>query len=145
MQALPHLYKVQSASKPNHLLTASSKGIPDLTVAGPAEFGGPGDQWSPESLLLSAVSNCLILSFKAVATIDDFSWINIECETLGKLDKVDRVMSFTEITSQMKLVISDLEAKEKALKLLKKAESICIVSNTLNAKLAFECEVVIQA
>ncbi|MGB5444992.1 MAG: OsmC family protein [Psychromonas sp.] len=145
MQALPHHYNVQVNSTPDSQLIASSKGIPDLVVAGPAEFDGPGDQWSPETLLLSAVANCFVLSFKAVANASKFAWEEIHCESTGKLEKVDRLMKFTQITTKVRLVIKDETEKEMALKLLKKSEAICLVSNSLNCELKLECDIVTGA
>ena len=145
MQALPHLYSVNTTSTADSLLTTASHGIPDMLVAAPAEFDGPGDQWSPETLLLSAAANCLVLSFKAVAKASKLSWKNIQCESIGKLDRVERVTSFTEITTKVKLTITDASEKERAIKLLEKAESVCLISNSLNSKLILECDIIIEA
>lgn len=145
MQALPHIYNVQVTATAESHLTASSSGLPNLTIDGPAEFDGPGDCWSPETLLMSAVANCFVLSFKAVAKASNFPWKTIHCEAIGKLDKVDRTMKFTQITTHVRLVINDLSTQEKALKLLEKAESICLVSNSLNSQLKLECEIVAEA
>jgi len=145
MQALPHIYTVQTQGTCESQFTSSSKGIPDIIVAPPAEFGGPGDRWSPETLLLSAAANCFVLSFKAVARASKLSWKNIHCESIGKLDKVDRITSFTEITTKAKLTISDPNEKDKAIKLLEKAESVCLISNSLNSTLILECDIIIEA
>lgn len=145
MQALPHHYNVQANSTPETQIITSSQGIADLVTAGPAEFGGPGDQWSPETLMISAVASCFLLSFKAVAGASKFPWKSIQCESTGKLEKVDRIMKFTEITTKVRLVISDQTAREKALKLLKKAEAICLVTNSLTAELKLECDIVIES
>lgn len=142
MQQLPHIYHVNAESTSTSQLTSSSKGIPDITVAAPAEFGGPGDQWSPETLLLSAAANCFVLSFRAVARASKLSWVSIQCEAIGKLDKVERVTSFTEITTKVKLVIDDISEKDKAERLLHKAESVCLISNSLKSKLMLECDIV---
>ena len=80
MQPLPHFYNVKVNSTPDSNLTAASQGIPDQEVAGPAEFGGPGDQWSPETLILSATASCFVLSFKAIANASKFAWKDIHCE-----------------------------------------------------------------
>ena len=145
MQALPHHYHVQANSTPDTQIITSSQGIPNMVTAGPAEFGGPGDQWSPETLMISAVASCFVLSFKAVTSASKFQWKSLECESIGKLEKVDRIMKFTEITTKVKLVISDPEAQEKALKLLKKSEAICLVTNSLTSELKLECDIVIEA
>ena len=144
MQALPHHYNVQAHSTPDTQVITSSQGIPELVTAGPAEFGGPGDQWSPETLMISAVASCFLLSFKAVAGASDFSWKHIQCESTGKFEKVGRIMKFTEITTKVRLLISDQAAKDKALKLLNKAEAICLVTNSLTAELKLECDIVIE-
>lgn len=144
MQALPHMYSVQTESTSTSPLTSSAKGVADITVAAPPEFGGPEDQWSPESLFVSAAANCFVLAFRAVARASKLEWKSIQCESTGKLDKVDRVTSFTEITTKAKLVISDASNKDKALKLLEKAESVCLISNSLKSKLILECEIIIE-
>jgi organic hydroperoxide reductase OsmC/OhrA len=41
--------------------------VPTLSTATPEEFGGPGDAWSPELLLLGAVESCFLFTFRAVA------------------------------------------------------------------------------
>lgn len=145
MQALPHFYKVQANSTPDNEIISSSIGIPSLVVAGPAEFDGPGDQWSPETLMMSAIASCFVLSFKAVANASKFPWKKLQCESVGKLEKVQRMMAFTEITTKVTLVISDPSAQEKALKLLEKSEAICIVTNSLNGACKLECDIVIEA
>ena len=145
MQALPHIYRVLSEGSSDSQLTSSSKGIPNIGVAAPAEFGGPGDQWSPETLLLSAAASCFVLSFKAVARASKLSWKGIHCESIGKLDKVERTTLFTEITTKVKLTISDPNDKDKALKLLEKSESVCLISNSLKSKLILECDIIIEA
>jgi peroxiredoxin-like protein len=144
MQALPHYYDVQVNCTPESNILATSQGVPNLVVAGPAAFDGPGDQWSPETLLLSAVANCFVLTFKAIANASNFPWKAIECESKGKLDKVDRTMKFTEITSRVKLTIKDPAAEDKALKLLNKVEPNCLVSNSLNVAVKLQYEVIIE-
>ena len=144
MQPLPHHYQVQANSTPDTQIISSSNGIPDMVTAGPAEFGGPGDQWSPETLFVSAIASCFVLSFKAVANASKFPWKSIDCESIGKLEKVGRPMQFTEITTKVRLVIDDPDSQEKALKLLKKSEAICVVTNSLNAELKLECDIVIE-
>ena len=145
MQPLPHHYHVQANSTPDRPIIAASRGIADMVIAGPREFDGPGDQWSPETLLVSAIASCFILSFQAVANASTFSWKSLQCDVQGTLDKVERTMKFTEITTKAKLVISDPAEKDKAVKLLQKADAICLVTNSLTAEVTLSCEIVVQA
>ena len=51
------------ASAAPHAAAAGSA----VDVHGAAEFGGPGDLWSPETMLAGAVAGCFILTFRAAA------------------------------------------------------------------------------
>lgn len=142
MKDLPHTYTVRSAGTATGNLTTQAENLTAIAVAAPAQFGGPGDQWSPEDLLLASVSNCLILSFRAIARASQLEWNAIECESVGTLDKVERKAQFTHIMSKISLRIPANESKEKAERLLNKAEDACLISNSLSCESHIECEIV---
>lgn len=144
MKPLPHLYTVKVEGKPVEPLTVSHDSLPPLSVAPPKDFGGPGDIWSPEDLLMAAIANCVVLSFRAIAKVSKLDWLSIECESSGVLDKIDRKTQFTEVTTKVILVIPSGQSIEKAERLLNKAEETCFVSNSLTATSHFECEVLMQ-
>ena len=74
MHPYPHLYTVQASANPTGDVPVTSAGLPALATAPPAEFDGPGDRWSPETLLVAAVADCLLLSFRGVARANKFAW-----------------------------------------------------------------------
>jgi peroxiredoxin-like protein len=134
MQALPHHYQVNaSATADSHVAVRAEK-LPEIITAAPAEFGGPGDQWSPEALLVGAISDCFILSFRAIARASKLEWVELSCDTTGTLDRVDRVTRFTRIAVNARLVVPAGTDTEKAEKLLHKAEESCLISNSLTAE-----------
>ena len=142
MKEFPHVYRANSTGTATGNLTTRAENLPEIAVAPPLQFGGQGDQWSPEELLMASVANCLILSFKAVARASQLEWNSIECESVGTLDKVERKVQFTHIVSKMYLSIPNTESKDKAEKLLNKAESVCLISNSISCECSVECEVV---
>lgn len=141
MQELPHHYVVTAHGTPASNLRSGNDHLPELEVAPPAEFDGPGDRWSPEELLMSAIANCLVLSFRAIAAASRLDWLDIECESRGELDRVERQMRITRVTSRVTLRIPSAANKEKAERLVHKAEASCIVSNSLTAESALEIEI----
>lgn len=143
MEKLPHLYKVGVSASPEGNLSVFADGLPALVVAPPRQFDGPGDQWSPEELLMAAVANCLVLSFRAIAKASSFEWLDIECHSEGVLDKVDRKMQFTAVKTYVKLTIAASGSVELANKLLHKAEESCLVSNSLSSQTNIECEIIV--
>src|SRR6185437_15854167 len=58
MQPFPHRYEVSARASAEGDVTLESYQLPALKSASPAEFGGPGDRWSPETLLVGAVADC---------------------------------------------------------------------------------------
>lgn len=142
MDAFPHHYHVGFAATPTEpLVRLTSAGLADLPCAAPAEFGGPGDQWSPETLLVGAIASCFALSFRSVAEASRFAWRSLRCEVDGTLDRRDRVTRFTAATLSVELEIDDAASVERAERLLHKAEEICLITNSLNAEVSFQARV----
>ena len=140
---LPHQYSATGSAKPEGLVELSSSELPRIQSAPPAEFGGPGDQWSPEDLLVAAVADCFVLSFRAIAAASKFEWSDLTCSVTGTLDKVERAMQFTEFTVQAKLSVSADADQNRAKRLLEKSEQACFITNSLNTTPHLEIEIVV--
>lgn len=65
MKPLPHRYEVRLAGGPSGYAELSTSGVPNLQVAPPADYDGPGDAWSPEHLLLASVQACFLFTLRA--------------------------------------------------------------------------------
>lgn len=141
MQKLPHTYVASAKATLNENLTSYAEGLPDIECAPPHQFDGPGDVWSPEELLLSSISTCLILSFRAIAKMNKLEWLDIDCKAEGLLEKVDRKVQFTKVTSHVSLKIANPDDAEKAVQLVHKAEETCFISNSLNCECALETQI----
>ena len=142
MQALPHHYHVSAAMVPEGI-EINSAGLATIHSEPPAEFGGSGKRWSPETLMIAAVADCFLLTFKAIARASKLDYSDIKTEVEGKLDRVDGATRFTTITVRPCLVISDESLREKAEKLLHKAEKGCLISNSLNSEMKLETEIIL--
>lgn len=134
MQDFPHHYVVGARAGATGNVSLNSSGVATLVSAPPAEFGGPGDEWSPESLLVAAVIDCFVLSFRAIARASRLEWNTLDCEASGTLDKVDRVTQFTAFTVTATLTVPAGTDTDKARKLLEKAEHVCLITNSLKAE-----------
>ena len=133
MQDLPHRYAATASTESGQNITLSSPGLEDLESAGPAEFGGPGDLWSPETLLVAAIADCFILSFRAITRAARFEWLSLACHVDGTLDKIDKVTQFTAFAVRAELVVPPGSDEAKGRSLLEKAEKHCLISNSLKA------------
>jgi organic hydroperoxide reductase OsmC/OhrA len=131
MHPYPHLYTVQATAATTGSVTLASAGLPALATAPPVEFDGPGDLWSPETLLSGAVADCFVLSFRAVARASRLEWTGLEVSVEGKLDRVEGRNHFTEFNVHATLRVPAGTDAAQATKLLEKAEHVCLISNSL--------------
>ena len=143
MQELPHHYVVTAHAEGSKNVSLSSDNLPDLETAGPPQFGGPGDVWSPETLLVGAVADCFILSFRAIARKARLDWQTLECRAEGELDKIDKLTQFTGFKVSAKLTIADEKDRKKAGVILEKAEKYCLITNSMKADSHLEAEVAV--
>ena len=145
MQDFPHRYTAAVQSAPEGDIQLESAGLPSLVTSAPAEFGGPGDRWSPETLLVASVADCFALTFRAVARASSFPWIALRCEADGVLDRVDRVTRFTRIEVRAHLRIPAEASEERAHRLLERSEQSCLITNSLSATSTLEARVEIES
>ena len=115
-------------------------GLPALPVAPPIQFDGPGNVWSPETMLTAAVADCLILTFRSISRASGLEWQQLECQTEGVLERVGGVSRFTRFITHATLTLPASADHELARRVLEKSESGCMVSNSLNAKRELKVE-----
>ena len=141
MQNFPHRYVVIADGTATGRVLVSSNKLPTWITDAPLEFDGPGDAWSPETMLVGAVANCFILTFRAIARASKFEWSRLTCSVNGLLDRVERVTQFTAVELTVKLQVPAGADTEKAQRLLEKAEQNCLITNSLKAKVELRAEV----
>ena len=122
MKPYPHRYSVQAVASSSGSVELRSPGVADLFSAPPVEFDGPGDQWSPESLLVASVIDCFVLTFRAIARASKLDWTRLECSAEGTLDRVDRVTRFVSLRIVANLALPRGDRADAAERLLQKAE-----------------------
>ncbi|MBT8047499.1 MAG: OsmC family protein [Xanthomonadales bacterium] len=145
MQEYPHHYVVSAEAPAEGVISVSSNGLETLPSLAPAEFGGPGDLWSPETFLVAAVADCFILTFRAVARGSRFDWNSVECEVDGVLDRVERVTCFTEFHMRVTLHVPEGTDVKKAERLVEKSDHVCLVTNSLTADTILSTEIVVDS
>ena len=145
MQDFPHHYRcIATANADQSRVRISSQGLEDLITDAPSEFGGPGDQWSPEALLIAAVADCFVLTFRAMATPSQITWYALDCDATGTLERVNRATQFTTIQLAVRISVPDEMEEEKVLRVLKKAEETCLITNSLLATVTLVVDITCQ-
>lgn len=141
MQDYPHHYRVALRAQPENDIALTADGLANIETAPPAEFGGPGNRWSPETLLVAAVADCFALSFRAIARASRLSWQSLACEAEGVLDQRDGVTRFVDFRIHIDLELPEGGDAAKAHRLLQKAERVCLITNSLVAESTLDLHV----
>ena len=141
MNPLPHEYQVEANAADTGGVALRADGLPTLPSAPPPEFDGPGDVWSPESLLVAAVADCFVLTFRAMARASKLPWSSIRCRAGGTLDRVERVTRFVDMAIEAELVVPEGTRAETATRLLEKAEKGCLVTSSLDLEVRLETRI----
>jgi len=117
-----------------------------IEVATPPEFpkGIPGI-WSPEHLFTAAVSSCLMTTFLAIAENSKLDFISFQCRSKGKLQQIDGKFMMTEVLLEPVVVIKEEKDAERALKVLQKSETNCLISNSVKTRIIMKPVVQVEA
>ena len=145
MTPLPHRYTVELSGGPMGYGSVETDGLPPIRIAPPRQYGGPGDAWTPEHLLLAAVEACFLFTFRAVAKAAHVDFEYLELSSEGIVDRQDGRTKFTSIVLRPRMVIAAEVDPKRVTQLLEKAEWACLVSASLETPVQLEPELVSAA
>lgn len=135
-----HEYSITTKWDESRIGTMSSEVLEDkLRVATPPEFpGGVERIWSPEHLFVASVSSCFMTSFTAIAGYSKFDFEGLEVESKGIMSREDGKFVMSKIILHPVLTILDEKYKKKGLRLLEKADQICLITRSIKSDVVVE-------
>ncbi len=118
---------------------AKSSSAPNaIHFSSPPALGGVEDWWTPEDLLLCAVASCYTTTFRSVAEHSRFEYTDLQVEVEGDISRAETGYNFGEVLIRANLTVPPAADHARALKLLHKAEGLCLVSRALSVEKRFE-------
>jgi organic hydroperoxide reductase OsmC/OhrA len=141
LHPLPHRYRAQARAASSGSLMVGADGVPEIASDAPPEFGGPAGHWSPETLLMAAIANCFLLSFRASARASKLAWLTLTVDVEGVLDQVQDMTRFTHFTISPRLTIAPGTSVILANGVLQHAKRMCLVTNSLNGNCQLQATV----
>ena len=141
-----HLYNVDLSWKSDRKGEISSQELTQkIEVSTPPEFPkGMAGIWSPEHLFTAAVSSCFMTTFLAIAENSNLEFISLSCPAKGKLDRVEGKFVMSEVLLEPVLTISNETDREKAEKIMIKAEKACLISNSITSEIILKPNVIVE-
>ena len=142
MKPLPHEYDLHLSGDTSAYGLLTGEGLPELRTASPKDFDGPGDAWTPEHLLLAAIEACFLFTFRAMARASKVEYSALALDSAGTVDRQDGVTRFTDIRLRARLTVPPGTDRDRAQRLLEKAERGCLVSASLSTPVHLDTEIV---
>lgn len=128
----PHRYDVELKWSGGLPALTSAGARAEIAVGPPPQFGGQEAWWSPEHLLLSSLSACLMTTFLALAERAKLPVRGYACRAQGVLEKTKDGIVFTGFSLSISLKAFEEQASRLE-ELVHTAKKYCIVSNSLKA------------
>lgn len=140
-----HLYDVDLKWKEGRIGKLNSYKLKNsIQVATPPEFpGGIEGIWSPEHLFIASVSSCFMTTFTAIAEYSKLKYEELTVPATGTMSNESGKFAMTEIILRPKLSIMDEGQKDKALRILHKAEEACLITRSIKTEIKLEPEVLV--
>lgn len=127
----PHRYDVALAWEGHGGAALTAGPRPVIEGGAPPEFDGKDAWWSPEHLLLSSLSLCLMTTFQAITEKARLPIRHYDSRAEALLDRTPTGLGFTGLVLRVSVKVESPDQVERARQLLIKAKSHCIVANAL--------------
>ena len=139
-------FSVVATGGPDGPVPINSDNLPTIETGRHTADGGSGDRWSSEGLLMGALANAYVLSFRQVALEHDLDWRHLSCHVEGStgLDD-DNLAVFTEIIIQAEVVVPSESERAEATRCLDQAERCCRITNSLEATVQLHQQISVSA
>ncbi|MGD2248097.1 MAG: OsmC family protein [Candidatus Methanofastidiosia archaeon] len=120
------------------------EGEPDLEIAPPPEFGGPGGVHAPEDLFVASLNGCIMATFLAFAEKTRTKFNSFESTAHGSLDKVEGKLKFTKIDVTVNVTVPSEREKKHAEHTLKLVNKHCLITNSLNFPVELDPTIIVE-
>ena len=133
-----HEYRVNAFGAGGRNGVVHAEGVlSSISFSAPPEFLGEPGHWTPEHFLVAAVASCFVSTFSGIAEKSRLGFVSFNLDAEGVLDNEDGIWRFTEIKLRPVVTVLKEEDRDRAIRLLEKAEKSCLIARSLQCKVAF--------
>lgn len=137
-----HRYIVRARATGVRSGVIESKAVPQpIKFSAPPEFQGEAGVWTPEDFFVASVVTCFVSTFSGMSDLSKLSFVSLEVEAEGILERDASGWKFTEIKLRPSLKLTQEKDRERAARILEKAERTCLIARSISAKLIVEAAV----
>jgi peroxiredoxin-like protein len=132
-----HEYRINAFGAGGRNGVVQAEGVlSSISFSAPPEFSGEPGRWTPEHFLVAAVASCFVSTFSGISEKSRFEFVSFHLEAEGMLRNEEGIWRFTEIRLRPLVTILKEEDRDRAIRLLEKAEKSCLIARSLQCKIA---------
>lgn len=125
-------------------VTLRVEGKPDVAASSDKPFRGDATKWNPEDLLVSALSECHLLSYLHACVGAGVVVVDYTDEATGLMREDGRGGgAFVEVVLHPRVVVAEASMVEAALAAHAQANAWCFIANSVNFPVRHEATVVV--
>jgi peroxiredoxin-like protein len=130
-----HEYRIKAIGTGGRNGVVEAEGVlSSISFSTPPEFLGEPGRWTPEHFLVAAVASCFVSTFSGIAEKSRFEFVSLHLDAEGVLNNKDGIWRFAEIKLRPVVTILKEEDRDRAIRLLEKAEKSCLIARSLQCK-----------
>lgn len=111
----------------------------------PKDFGGPGGTWTPEHFLAAAVGSCVQATFLTMAQMSKLQISGYDSRATATMDKTPEGFRITSVALEVTVRVPNAADRERAQRLIDKAEKVCPISNAVKCGVTFQAAVTAES
>jgi peroxiredoxin-like protein len=130
-----HEYRVHAFGAGGRNGVVHAEGVlSSISFSAPPEFLGEPGRWTPEHFLVAAVASCFVSTFSGIAQKSRLGFASFNLDAEGVLSNEDDIWRFMEIKLRPAVTVLKEEDRDRAIRLLEKAEKSCLIARSLQFK-----------
>jgi peroxiredoxin-like protein len=124
--------------------TLEARGRDTISVSIPTEFGGTGDRWSPEELLVGATQSCLVATFISLARRHGLVPSACRSSATGTLRSAGKSLAFGDVAIALQIAVETEEERQLAARIVEQAHKSCFVASSLRCPVTVDYTISIE-
>jgi organic hydroperoxide reductase OsmC/OhrA len=143
---MSHVFEVQVSWREGLRGEAAATGVDQkVPFSVPAEFGGPGGEWTPEHFFTAGINCCVMATFLSISQLSKLAIVSYEAKATARMEKTEGGLLMTRVELRPRIGVASDKDRERALRMIEKAEKMCPISNSVKAVVSLEATVEVAA
>ncbi len=137
-----HIFKNTVYQETKGSGVVSLRGLGNVPLSAPPEFGGDADILSPEEMFVGSINGCLMLTFLYFAKRFHVEIASYHSDVEGEVEKGKDGFKFVKVNVKARVSVVVDEHSEKIEVISHLAEKYCLVSGSVTCPVNYKVDVI---